>query len=121
LLSWSVLATIYCPITRLIAFYIDRGAGWTAAWRVSAAALLPGAFLMIVGIALYGTGTIRLFQLAVIYLVHFASAWVFIVLAPFFLPKRRAIPANPFTTPAEAPGAKPVETKNPFGAGNEQK
>ena len=109
-------AAIYSPIVRLIAFYLDRAAGWAAAWRVSAAACLPGAIVMVVGIVLYGLGTIRLIPLAVFYLVHFASAWAFLAFAPFFLPKRRAFPTNPFTTPAEASGAKPVAGKNPFGA-----
>jgi hypothetical protein len=97
--SWWALALCYVPLVKFIAFFADRAVTWGGAWRVAAAALLPGACLVVLGMLLYGSGVIPLFQFGLIYALHIVAGLVFVITSPFFLPKI-------FT----APGA-----KNPFG------
>jgi hypothetical protein len=97
--SWWSLALLYVPLVKFIAFFADRAVTWGGAWRVAAAALLPGACLVALALLLYGSGVIPLFQFGLLYALHIVAGLVFVITSPFFLPKI-------FT----APGA-----KNPFG------
>lgn len=96
---WSV-ALIYVPIIKLIAFFTDRVVTWRGAWRLSAAALLPGALIIALGLVLYGFGAVDAFRLMLLYLLHIVCGLAFIATSPFFLPKVSAARAgNPFNAP----------------------
>lgn len=100
--SWWLLALLYVPLVKFIAFFADRAVTWGGAWRVAAAALLPGACLVALGLLLYGFGVIPLFQFGLLYTLHIVAGLVFVITSPFFLPKI-------FTAPG---------VKNPFGPEN---
>ena len=97
-LSWWSVAFLYTPLVKLIAFFCDRFVTWRGAWRLSAAALLPGALLMALAIVLYGFGAIDLFRFSLLYVLHVLSGLVFVSTSPFFLPKGVDITTekNPF-------------------------
>lgn len=106
--SWLVLATVYFPVAWVIAYFKDRRLTARGAWKLAAAALLPGALLVCAGIVLYGLGIADLLRLLVLWLAHFAVGWVYLVMAPFRLPPVTAkLTGNPFG------GAKPA-APNPF-------
>jgi hypothetical protein len=102
-LWWSV-ALLYVPAIKLIAFFTDRAVTWRGAWRQSAAALLPGALLVALGMVLYGFVAVDLFQLALLYALHLVCGAVFAVTSPLFLTRISSAPRlrNPFG-PASAP------------------
>jgi hypothetical protein len=104
LVMWWSAALVYLPLVKSIAFFKDRAVTWRGAWRLSAAALLPGALIVTAGIILYGFGAVDLFRLGLLYILHIIAGLVFVVTSPSFLP---AI--------AGAKGG-----KNPFGSGRTQ-
>src|SRR5690349_12436639 len=53
-LIWALLASIYCWVAWLFAFFANRHLKLPQSWRLSGAALMPGALLMAVTIVLYG-------------------------------------------------------------------
>ena len=109
--SWWALALLYLPLTKLIAFFTDRGLTWGGGWRMNLAALIPGACLMSGAFLLYAFGAVDFFQFGLLYLLHIVAGWIFVFTSPFFLPKLQAVPAatNPFGTPEEAKGPNPFE------------
>ena len=95
--SWFILATLYFPIAWVIAYFKDRRLTARGAWKLAAAALLPGALLVCVGILLYGLGIADLLRMLVLWLAHFAVSWVYLAMAPMRLPHVAAkAAANPF-------------------------
>lgn len=102
LISWAVLATIYCPLVRLYAFFKDRHLTLVGSWKLCCAALLPAALAASGCILLYGLGLIDLPQFLIFWSLHLAVGWVYLILSPLKLP--RASDARPLT-------------KNPFGDG----
>jgi hypothetical protein len=106
--SWLALATLYFPVAWLIAYFKDRQLSILGAWKLAAAALLPGALLVALGLVLYGLGVADLLRLLFLWLAHIPVGWLYLACSPLRLP--RVVPkgaANPFGTP-------PPETKNPF-------
>jgi hypothetical protein len=96
-MMWWSLALVYVPIIKIIAFFTDRAVTWRGAWRLSAAALLPGALIVALGLVLYGFGGVDAFRLMLLYLLHIVCGLAFIGTSPFFLPKFSAARAgNPF-------------------------
>jgi hypothetical protein len=99
LVSWWILSVVYAPVVKLIAFFADRVVTWSGAYRLSGAALVPGAWLMAAAIVLYGMGGVDLPRFALLYVLHGITGLALVTTAPFFLPK---IPrsggraANPF-------------------------
>ncbi len=122
-LSWWLLALLYAPVVKLLAFFATREVSWRGAWRVACAVLMPGALLMAGGILLYGLEVISLPWLVFLVVAHAIVGWVYLIGAPFRLPKKTAargeVPskANPFTSPEEKispPPAAPAKSANPF-------
>lgn len=91
--NWILLATLYCPVPWLIAFFKDRDLGPIGAWKLAAASLLPGALLTTAGLVLYSTATLDLPQLTLLWILHLPLAWVYLAAAPLRLP--RLDPASP--------------------------
>lgn len=99
LLTWAALATAYCVPVWLVCFFANRDLSLRASWKLAGAALMPGAALVALGIALYGFGAFDLVQLLFAFGMHLVVGWVYLFVSPMFL--HRAVPA---------------EKKNPFAA-----
>lgn len=97
--SWFGLASLYTVPVWWWGFYLNRDLNLRASWRLSAAALLPGALLMLVAGSFYDLGIMDLVQLTFVFGVHFVMGWVFSAISPFWV--GRASDA-------------PLPTKNPF-------
>ena len=69
-----------------------------ASWKLSGAALLPGALLMAAGVLLYDFGLLDLVQLGFIFAAHFVLGWIYLFLSQLFLPRisGSAAERNPF-------------------------
>lgn len=116
-LMWWGLALVYLPLVKTIAFFADRGVTWRGAWRLGAAALLPGACLVAIGLVLYGFGAIDLFRFGLLYLLHAFAGLAFVITSPFFLPKlsRATVSKNPFAGSTESkPKTQTPQPPNPF-------
>ena len=97
-LLWAVMAWCYAPVAKLAAWFCDRQLTWPGAWRLSCAALLPGALLMTVGVVFYGSQVVDVFGLGYFAIVHLLVGWVYLLGAPFFAPRLISAPMtrNPF-------------------------
>jgi hypothetical protein len=101
LLSWWILATIYFLPIWIFGFFTNRDLNFRASWKLSGAALLPGALLMAAGILLYDFGAVDLVQFGFIFGAHFVLGWIYLFVSLLFVP---GIPAaspkgNPFGQP----------------------
>jgi hypothetical protein len=106
MLSWTLLASLYCLPAWLIAFLQNRDLSLGQCWRMSGAALLPGALFLICALSAYGFGLVDLLQLAALWVLHFLIGWAYVFIAPLFFPRTQsATPrGNPF---AGKPGPGP--------------
>jgi hypothetical protein len=107
MLSWGVLATLYCLPAWLAGFMANRALTLGGSWRLAGAALMPGALLMTAAILAYGLGALDLIQLAVAAAVHIVLGWVYLIAGLLSLPRHAAAPtgpANPFSEPVRPPG-----------------
>ena len=99
---WSVLGAVYALPVQLIAFYADRHVSAFGAWRLAVASLMAGALLMAAAILAYSFQQLNLIQLAFAWPVHVALGWVYVVMAPLWLPRRLGVSSaqgrksNPF-------------------------
>jgi hypothetical protein len=98
LVSWWLLATIYFLPVWLLGFFANRKLNFRACWKLSGAALLPGALLMAAGVLLYDAGFLDLVSLGFIFAAHFALGWIYLFLSQLFLPRipEEETKANPF-------------------------
>jgi hypothetical protein len=98
LLSWWILATIYFLPVWLLGFYANRDLNFRASWKLSGAALLPGALLMAAGVLLYDADSLKLISLGFVFAAHFALGWIYLFLSQLFLPRipETKTKANPF-------------------------
>jgi hypothetical protein len=96
--SWACLATVYCLPVWLIGFFANRDCSLGGSWRLSGAALMPGAFLMCAAILMHGWGALDLVRLAVAGALHLIVGWIYLVVSPLCLPRHQATTAkvNPF-------------------------
>ena len=107
LVMWWGLALFYVPLVKLLAFFADRTVTWRGAWRLSAAALLPGAALVALALVLHGFGVVDLLGFALLYALHLLAGLIFNCTSPFFLPKisDSASLKNPF---GQHPAGRPL-------------
>lgn len=98
LATWYVLATIYFLPVRLHGFLANRDLDLRSSWKLSAAALLPGALLMIIGILLYDFGFLNPVSLLFVLGAHFVLHWLYLFFGLFFLPRTSSTTpgGNPF-------------------------
>jgi hypothetical protein len=98
LFCWVVLATIYFLPVWIIGYLANRQLHLWASWKLAAAAVLPGALLMIAGIWLYDFGLLKLVSFAFIFAAHFILGWIYLGVSLFFLPRANAAApkGNPF-------------------------
>jgi hypothetical protein len=86
IVTWACLATIYALPVWLVGFYANRDCSLGASWRLAGAALMPGALLLCVFIALYGLGAVDLVHVTIAGALHFMVPWVYLVFSPLCLP-----------------------------------
>jgi hypothetical protein len=67
--------------------FTNRDLNLLASWKLSAAALLPGALLMVAGIWLYNFGFVKLISLSFIFAAHFVLGWVYLFSSLLFVPR----------------------------------
>lgn len=103
--SWTILAMIYFLPVWLVAFFINRDVSFRGAWKLSGAALMPGAGVMIGGILFYGFGALDLVKLAAVVVAHIITGWIYVGWAIAVAPKiteAQPATANPFASEAPA-------------------
>lgn len=95
---WAVLALIYTVPAKLIAWFADRQLSWAGAWRMSSAALLPGALLMGAATFLYGWQAVDLIGLACFFVAHMLTGWVYVAGGAWACPRLypNVLKQNPF-------------------------
>jgi hypothetical protein len=103
LASWWILATIYFLPVWLLGFFANRDLNFRACWKLSGAALLPGALLMSAGVLLYDFGFLNLVSFLFVFAAHLLLGWIYLVFGLIFLPRiSTATPkGNPFRTKHE--------------------
>jgi hypothetical protein len=114
---WGAAATLYCPWVRAFGSLAQRRLGWRASWKLSGAALMPGALVIALGVVAYGALGLDLIRLALFFLLHLVTGWVYLVLSPYFLPKApapEASPSNPFVPAGEQARPPRSGEDNPF-------
>jgi hypothetical protein len=98
MVTWACLATVYSPLAWLVGFFANRELSLGGSWRLSGAALLPGALLMCAAILLYGCGALDIVRLTVAAALHLVMGWVYVFISPLRLPPQAvaAVKENPF-------------------------
>lgn len=107
LLVWALLATAYAPVAWLVAWFADRSLSLRGGGKLAGAALMPGALFLSVVIVAYGLGALDVVQLMAAVAVHLVLGWIYLLAAPFYLPRMGgddSLKANPF---GAGPGTKP--------------
>ena len=104
LFGWTVLAFLGAWVVRTVAFFADRAAGLRAQWQLAAAALVPSAMLLAMGVLCYGLRLLPLLGLMLLVPVAWIISWVYLFFAPFRLPRVEGTDAgdNPFMSDASA-------------------
>lgn len=98
-LTWFALAALYALPVWWLGFFLDRGLRWRGSWKLSGAALLPGALLMLLAISCYDLGVMNLVGLLSVCGAHFLVGWVYLILGLLAAPRVAAGAArNPFAT-----------------------
>ena len=79
-------------------FFANRDLNFRASWKLSGAALMPGALLMAAGILLYDFGLLNLVSFGFVFAAHFVLGWIYLFVSLLFLPRipQRLQKGNPF-------------------------
>jgi hypothetical protein len=98
LASWCVLATVYCTPVWLLGFFSNRDLTLKSSWKLAGAAVMPGAFAMLVAIFFYGIGMLDLVHMGFALALHVLLGWVYLGVSTFYVPRigEAKEPANPF-------------------------
>jgi hypothetical protein len=113
LLLWWLLASVFWLPVWVLGALARRDLPPAAAWKLAAAAQLPGLVVFAAALASYRFGWINLLRLGYGFGLSLAVAWAYWTVTPFLVPKAPRKPKvdNPFTGPAASPGR---PEKNPF-------
>jgi hypothetical protein len=104
LITWGLLATVYCWIAWLAAFFANRDLRLGGSWRLAGAALMPGALLMIAGILAFAVGLLDIPGLTIVAGAHFVAQWFYLLVGAFARPHHPGVPkrrGNPFAAPQD--------------------
>jgi hypothetical protein len=83
LLTWTILATLYCVPVKLITFFENRDLRWAQSWRLAGAALMPGALFLTFGIVAYSLGVVDLIQFGSLVVLHMVIGWIYLFISPY--------------------------------------
>lgn len=84
---WTGLALLYVPLARVTAWLRGAELSVGAAWRLCAAALMPGALLMTAAMVAYGWGWLDMLRLGLVAVFHLVVGWVYVPLSVCCLPR----------------------------------
>jgi hypothetical protein len=87
LAGWNLLAACYSSWVCFFSFFADRSATTGVCRRLAAAAQAPSAVLMGAALFLYGLHRLSLVGLLFALVVQLAVGWVYLFIAPFWLPR----------------------------------
>lgn len=87
LLSWWLLSALYCLPVWLLGFFTNRDLNFRQSWRLSGAALMPGALLMTAAIVFYGLGLWNLVSFGFAFGAHLIVGWIYLFLSLLFVPR----------------------------------
>jgi hypothetical protein len=98
LASWWILATVYFLPAWLAGFFTNRDLNFRSSWKLSGAALLPGALLMAAAILLYNFRVVNLVEFGFIFGAHIVLGWIYLFVSLLFVPpvSASAPKGNPF-------------------------
>ncbi len=117
MLTWTLLATLYCLLAWLVGFFANRSLTVSGSWKLSGAALLPASLVADAAILLYGVGAINLVAFLAGLIGHWVVGWIYVVISPLFAPRLASLPSsrgNPFAGPATPqPGPQGSKRSNP--------
>jgi hypothetical protein len=85
--SWWLLATIYFLPVWICGLFTNRDLDFRASWKLSGAALMPGALLMAAGVLLYDFNFLNLVQFGFVFAAHFVLGWIFLFVSLLFVPR----------------------------------
>jgi hypothetical protein len=88
IVAWALLATLYAPLVRIWAFVLRRNTTLGGCWRLSGAALMPGAVFFLLCTLLYSLRQLDLIIFIGAFIVHLAIPWVYLLVAPLKMPAR---------------------------------
>ena len=99
-ITWWILAAAYFAPAWLIGFLTNRDLSLRASVKLSCAALLPGALVMIAAIVLYAMGILTLVPFCFVFAAHFVLQWLYLFFGLLFFPRVSAATprGNPFKT-----------------------
>jgi len=103
LVTWAVLAALYCLPVWLLAFFANRDLNVGGSWRLASAALMPGALFMTLTIGAYGLGLLDLVYLGWCFGFHLIIGWIYLLVCVLLLPRHPEAAKqrkNPFAPPA---------------------
>jgi len=119
---WPLVATFYFVPVWIIGFLANRKLSVAGSWKLSGAALMPGALLMILSLVVYVLGGLDLIGLIAVQLAHWIAGWIFCGGGIFKRPHLQtdASVKNPFDSQPESKRKKNSDgsKENPFQAGN---
>lgn len=97
MIAWFGLATLYAGPLWWLGLYVNRRLTWRGSWKMSGAALLPGALLMLLAISFYDLGMMNLIGLLSVLGMHFLVGWVCLLLGLYATDRTtRMVAQNPF-------------------------
>ncbi len=115
-LSWCGLAAVYSWPLRVMVYFRDRQTSRLGCWKLSSAALLPGALLMGMATLLYALEQIPLVGVIVAFGIHLVMGPVYAFLSAFalpLLPEAATLKGNPFSD-SDKKKSSTQGRKNPF-------
>jgi hypothetical protein len=115
---WGLLATVYTWPIRLISLYASRALSWAGAWRLGLAALLPGGLFLTVALMAYAFHQLSLMQLLAAAVLHMMIGWIYILGAPFYLPRAVDV-AGPGANPFRSATTDEIKPRNPFAGSSD--
>ena len=116
LAAWTALPTLVFLFMRLFAYFADRQLTLGGAWRLSAAAFLPGSMALIAALVLYALGIADLIRFLLAIPGHLLIAALYLSRSLLKVPRIAGVPSpaiNPFTTATAGPDKTSVEASPP--------
>jgi hypothetical protein len=103
MVSWGIFATLYFAPVWLAGFFANRDLPLKGSWKLCGAALMPGAFAMLIVIWFYGIGMFDLVHVGFALAVHIVIGWVYLAISIFYVPLigEADVPKNPFDSKKE--------------------
>lgn len=97
LVLWWILATCYTLPALILAVLLGRRARILGAWRISSAALIPGALFGDWAVIAYGIGAVRLPGFLILFALHLVVGWAWLIWGLAHCPQAGSRePENPF-------------------------